>query len=82
MMKTYVPDISTIVNGRITQLVESGEFKGSKIALPRAILADLEHRAELGKDSGFSGLAELRRLKNFSEEGVIELSFVGERPSP
>lgn len=82
MMRTYIPDISTIVNGRITQLVESGELKGSKIDLPRAILAELEHRAGLGKDSGFSGLAELKKLKNFSEEGVIEISFVGKRPSP
>jgi len=81
-MRTYVPDISTIVNGRITQLVESGELKGSKIDLPRVITAELEHRAGLGKDSGFSGLSELKKLKEFSEEGVIDLSFVGERSSP
>lgn len=62
-------------------MVESGELKGSKIDIPNVISADLEHRAGLGKDSGFSGLAELRNLKEFAEGGSIELSFVGERPS-
>lgn len=79
-MRKYVPDETTIINGRVTQLVEAGELKGSEIALPRIISAELEHRAGLGRDSGFSGLAELRRLREFAEEGVIELSFVGERP--
>lgn len=78
MVRTYVPDISTVVNGRITQLVESGDLKGSKIVLPRVIFSELERRAGAGKDSGFSGLAELKRLKKFFEDGIIQLSFVGE----
>lgn len=81
MMKTYIPDLATIVNGRVTQLVEEGDLKGSKIGLPKTIFAELEHRAGLGKDSGFSGLAELRRLDEFSKEGIIEFSFAGESPS-
>ncbi len=81
MINKYVPDISTVINGRITQLVDSGDLKGSKIVIPNVIFSELEYRAGLGKDSGFGGLAELKRLKGFAEEGVIQLSFVGDRPS-
>lgn len=82
MKKVYVPDISTIVNGRITQLIEEEELKDCKIILPNAILAELEHRAGLGKDSGFSGLAELKQLQKFVDQGIIELAFLGERVIP
>lgn len=81
MKEAYVPDVSTIVNGRITRLVESGELERGEIVIPNVILAELEHRASLGKDSGFSGLAEIKRLKGFAEDGVVSLSFVGERPA-
>lgn len=79
--KVYVPDSSTIVNGRITQLAESGELRDSEIIIPMVIFAELEYRAGLGKDSGFSGLAELKNLKKLSEEGEIKFSFEGESPS-
>ncbi len=81
MKETYVPDISTIVNGRVTQLIEDGDLKGSRILIPVIISVELETRAELGRDSGFSGLDELKKLRKFENEKVIEVSFVGERPS-
>ncbi len=81
MIRKYVPDITTIVNGRITQLVEDGELKGVKIILPNVVFSELEHLAEEGKDSGFSGMSELEQLKEFSEDGLIEFSFGGEEPS-
>lgn len=80
MIETYVPDISTIINGRITQLVDSGELKGSKIVIPDVIFSELEYRAGLGKDSGFGGLAELKRLKKFAEDGIVQISFIGDHP--
>ncbi|MFP4005563.1 MAG: PINc/VapC family ATPase [Candidatus Hadarchaeia archaeon] len=81
MKEIYIPDISIIVNGRITQLVETGELEDKKIIVPRIIFAELESRAGMGRDSGFSGLDELRRLKKFSSEGIIDLEFVGDVPS-
>lgn len=80
MNETYVPDISTIINGRITQLVESGSLKGSKVVIPNVIFSELEYRAGLGKDSGFGGLAELKRLKSFAKNGTVQISFAGDRP--
>lgn len=37
MTRIFIPDVSTIINGRITQMVESGELKGSKIDIPNVI---------------------------------------------
>lgn len=79
MEEKYVPDVSTIVNGRIAQLVEDGDLKNSTIIIPNAISAELEYRAGLGKDSGFSGLAELRELRKFADQGVLEIKFTGEK---
>ncbi len=79
--RVYVPDISTVVNGRITQLAESGEILKSKVVVPRVIFNELECRAGLGKDSGYSGLAELRKLKDLSDRGNIEFSFKGDNIS-
>ncbi len=80
MTEFYVPDLSTVINGKITRTVETSEIAGSEIVVPRVIFAELEHRASLGKDSGYSGLAELRNLEEFMEEGRINLTFSGERP--
>lgn len=81
MIRKFIPDLATIVNGRITQLVENGDLKGVEMILPNVIFAELEYRAENGKDSGFSGLSELKKLKGFSEEGLVEFSFAGVKPS-
>ncbi|MEM3421506.1 MAG: hypothetical protein QW315_04525, partial [Candidatus Hadarchaeum sp.] len=80
-MKSYVPDTSALMDAHLTRLVKSGELQGCRILVPKVVVAQLEHEAKLGKDSGFSGLAELRRLKQFSEEGKIELELVGDRPT-
>jgi ATPase len=79
-MEKYVPDASIIINGFLTRLVER-ELAASEIIVANAVIAQLEHQAKLGKDSGLSGLAELRRLQELAEQGRIKLSFTGERPS-
>lgn len=79
-MAKYAPDANIVINGFLTRLVE-GELAGSEIVVANAVVAQLEHQAKLGKDSGLSGLAELRRLQELAEQGKIKLSFAGERPS-
>lgn len=81
MTKVYVPDTSVVVDGRVTRLVEGGELRDCEIIVPNLVVAELEHQANSGKDSGYSGLAELRRLRNLADEGRVKLSFVGDRPT-
>jgi ATPase len=82
MAKVFVPDMSAVMEMRISRLVESGELLGCDILIPNAVLAELEHQAMLGRDSGFSGLRELNRLRELSESGKISMRYMGERPPP
>jgi ATPase len=76
-----VPDTSVVIDGRITSLIKTGEYKGATIIIPEAVVAELEAQANQGREIGFSGLTELQELFRMSEEGLIELQFAGERPS-
>ncbi|MDK2915539.1 MAG: ATPase [Euryarchaeota archaeon] len=76
-----VPDTSVVIDGRITSLIKTGEYKGATIIIPEAVVAELEAQANQGREIGFSGLTELQELFRMSEEKTIELRFAGERPS-
>ncbi|MDD5778686.1 MAG: PIN domain-containing protein, partial [Candidatus Thermoplasmatota archaeon] len=76
-----VPDTSVIVDGRITTLVEAGELAGADVIIPEPVVAELEHQANEGYESGISGLDEIVQLQHFHKEGKINLHFVGERPT-
>ena len=80
MMK-LVPDTSVIIDGRITRNVESGEFKGAEIIVPEAVISELESQANNGREIGFNGLEELRKLQEMSKAGTIHLEYVGSRPT-
>lgn len=62
-------------------MIKTGEYNGATIIIPEAVIAELEAQANQGKEIGFSGLTELQALCKLSEEGTIELKFVGVRPT-
>jgi ATPase len=76
-----VPDTSVVIDGRITSMIKTGEYKGATIIIPEAVVAELEAQANQGREIGFSGLTELQELFRMSEDNVIELQFAGDRPS-
>ncbi|MEN6514567.1 PINc/VapC family ATPase [Methanoculleus sp.] len=76
-----VPDTSVVIDGRITSLIKTGEYKGATIIIPEAVVAELEAQANQGREIGFSGLTELQELFRMSEDNIIELQFSGDRPS-
>ncbi|MDD1670815.1 MAG: PINc/VapC family ATPase [Methanomicrobiales archaeon] len=76
-----VPDTSAVIDGRITQMIRTGEYQGSVIIIPEAVVAELEAQANQGREIGFSGLTELQELSRMAKEGTVELRYVGERPS-
>jgi ATPase len=74
-----VPDTSVIVDGRVTKLVKRSR-DSFKVVIPEAVVAELENQANRGKESGFSGLDELDKLRSYLKTGRIELEFIGRRP--
>ena len=80
-MKVYVVDTSAIIDGVVSKMIESGELKEAKILVHKAVLAELEYQANYGKDIGFLGLEELKKLKEISKKNnKIIVQFVGDRP--
>ncbi|MBS3108890.1 Flp pilus assembly complex ATPase component TadA, partial [Candidatus Woesearchaeota archaeon] len=80
MDNVYVIDTSVVIEGVISKLIINKEISG-KILIPRAVLAELEHQANLGLEIGFLGLDELQKLQELKGKGVIELEFIGIRPN-
>ncbi|NYT05764.1 MAG: Flp pilus assembly complex ATPase component [Methanomicrobiales archaeon] len=76
-----VPDTSVVIDGRITSMIKKGEYKQATIIIPEAVIAELESQANQGREIGFSGLTELQELCRMAGEGIIDLQFIGERPS-
>lgn len=76
-----VPDTSVIIDGRITAKIESGEFEGAEVIIPEAVVSELEAQANQGKDIGFNGLQELKKLNELAKKKKITLKYVGERPT-
>ncbi|GAB3681554.1 PINc/VapC family ATPase [Salinarchaeum chitinilyticum] len=75
-----VPDTSVVVDGRVSERIEDGEFVGATISVPEAVVAELEAQANEGTESGWDGLSELQRLADLADDGEIDLEYVGERP--
>ncbi len=81
MILKLVPDTSVVIDGRITSMIKAGEYQDASIIIPEAVIAELEAQANQGREIGFSGLTELQSLCKMAEEGIIEVKFVGTRPS-
>ncbi|MBI4406570.1 Flp pilus assembly complex ATPase component TadA [Candidatus Micrarchaeota archaeon] len=76
-----VPDTGALIDGRITQKLVKLEAQHPKVLVHNSVIAELEYQANLGKEIGFAGLDELRQLASLAAQGVINLEFVGDRPS-
>jgi ATPase len=81
MIKRIVTDTSIIVDGEISQLIGKGKLKDIELIIPLAVLDELQSQASRGRESGFVGLDELKRIRKVCEDKKIKLRFSGERPS-
>ncbi|MBI4176638.1 MAG: Flp pilus assembly complex ATPase component TadA [Candidatus Aenigmarchaeota archaeon] len=79
--KVIVPDTSILIKGMLSRLIEDGKFEGSKIIIPRLVVDELQAQASVGREIGFEGLEELKRLRDLCRKKSIELEFTGSRPT-
>src|SRR3989344_6279715 len=75
-----VPDTSIIIEGLLSDKIKNGSIKTTQVILHEAVIAELEHQANMGKSIGFLGLDEIKRIKQISTEKGFELLFKGTRP--
>ncbi len=79
-IEKLVPDTSVIIEGMVSRKVKAGEIRPEAILIHEAVIAELEHQANLNKTIGFLGLDEIKRLKELSVEYGFSLEFAGLRP--
>ncbi|MCX6767999.1 MAG: PINc/VapC family ATPase [Candidatus Micrarchaeota archaeon] len=78
-MKTIVPDTGVLIDGRVSEIVS--REKSAKIIIPLCAVAELEHQANSGSETGFTGLDELKKLVQIAErEKGVTIEYAGERP--
>lgn len=76
-----VPDTSVIIEGMVSRKIKAGEIKPTVVLIHEAVIAELEHQANMNKTIGFLGLDEIKHLKELSGQFGFELNFAGVRPS-
>ncbi len=81
MVKRIVCDTSVIIDGKLSELVEKKKLKDVEIIIPVAVLDELQAQASKGREPGFIGLDELKKVRQICEKKGIKLRFTGERPS-
>ncbi len=75
-----VPDTSILIEGLLSKLIEQNRLVCKKIIVHEAVVAELEHQANKGRETGFIGLEELKILRELCKKKKISLQFVGTRP--
>ncbi len=80
-MKRMVLDTSIIIDGKVPELLEKSKVKNMEVVVPLAVLDELQAQASKGREPGFIGLEELKRIREVCEKKRIKLRFTGERPS-
>lgn len=78
-MTKLVPDTSIVIDQQVSRIVQE-EYEGAEVLIPEAVPSEIENHANKGKEIGYQGLDELKKLRQLSEEGIITLSYVGRRP--
>ncbi|MGQ4554529.1 ATPase, T2SS/T4P/T4SS family [Halobellus sp. GM3] len=76
-----VPDTSAVIDGRVSERVESDGAEVS-VLVPEAVIGELESQANDGLDTGWEGLEELQRLTALADDGALEVRYVGRRTKP
>ncbi len=79
--KIFIADTSVIVDGRILDKIGDGTVSGT-LYIANASIAELEHQANEGKETGFTGFDVLKKLRALAAEKGVEIILHGERPRP
>ncbi|ERG90574.1 MAG: ATPase, PilT family [Haloquadratum walsbyi J07HQW1] len=69
-----VPDTSAVVDGRVSERVESA--KATTVVVPEVVVSELESQANDGRETGWDGLEELQQLASLADDGNVDVQYV------
>lgn len=79
-LKKYVPDTSVLVDGRISQMLASGELSKCAIIVPAPLIDELQAQASKNREPGFLGLQEVKKVREMCKKDGIPFDIQGRRP--
>ena len=62
-IEKIVPDTSVLISGILTDLIEKGEITEVEIIIPEFAVEELRAQASKGREIGFKGLEEMKKLR-------------------
>ncbi len=80
-LNKVVLDTSIIVDGKISEMLRNDELKNTEIIIPYAVLDELQAQASKGKETGFTGLEEIKIIRSLCEKKKIKMRYTGDRPT-
>ncbi len=81
MMQKIVPDTSVLIDRHLTEMIERNELKEALLIIPTVVIDELQAQASVGREIGFKGLDELKKLRELSATGQVTVQLSGRRPS-
>lgn len=79
MREKIVPDTSVLISGILTDLIKKGEIGEADIIIPEFVVEELRAQASKGREIGFKGLNELKKLRELENAGKIKMLRTGRR---
>ena len=80
-IEKLVPDTSVIIEGVVTKRIESKQLVPEVVIIHEAILAELEHQANVNRPTGYMGLDEIKKIVERGKKHGYAVEFSGRRPS-
>ena len=71
-----VPDTSVIISGVFTDLIEKKKIKDVEVIIPEFVVEELRAQASRGREIGFKGLEELKKIREFAKKKKIRVSQI------
>jgi len=79
MKKKIVPDTSVIISGILTESIEKGELKDVEVIIPEFVVEELRAQASKGREVGFKGLEEIKKLRTLEKQNKVTIDKTGRR---
>ena len=77
---TIIPDTSIIIDGKLSYLIEKGDIE-EDIVIPEFVVDELENQANEGKETGYKGIEEIKKIRMLADREGLKLEFKGRKPT-
>ncbi len=78
-VEKLVVDTSVLIEGVVSEKLASKEITPETILIHEAVIAELEGQANAGKEKGYLGLEEIKKIRDVAKKFDINIVYAGRR---